>query len=91
MTETQRCTECGAELPADAPQGLCPQCLMKLAIDSASDGGSADAKGADEIRTVPTPPGGRFSPPEVEDLTPHFPQLEILELLGFGGMGAAGS
>lgn len=35
----------------------------------------------------PTPPGG-FVPPEIEQLATRFPQLEILELLGKGGMGA---
>ncbi len=31
---------------------------------------------------------GRFVPPKPEELASHFPQLEILELLGRGGMGA---
>jgi hypothetical protein len=31
---------------------------------------------------------GGFVPPEPQALAPHFPQLEILELLGHGGMGA---
>ena len=31
---------------------------------------------------------GGFVPPEPDALAPHFPQLEILELLGHGGMGA---
>ena len=87
MTESQHCRECGAELPPNAPQGLCPQCLMKLGMDSASDGDSKDTIVADEIPTAPTPPDGRFTPPGIEELAPHFPQLEILELLGFGGMG----
>jgi predicted Ser/Thr protein kinase len=30
----------------------------------------------------------RFVPPSVEEIAPHFPQLEILSLLGRGGMGA---
>jgi hypothetical protein len=38
--------------------------------------------------TQPTLPlGGYFPVPSIEDLAPHFPQLEILELLGRGGMG----
>jgi predicted Ser/Thr protein kinase len=32
--------------------------------------------------------GGRFTPPSPDELAPWFPQLEILELLGHGGMGA---
>ncbi len=29
-----------------------------------------------------------FTPPTIDELAPHFPQLELLELLGRGGMGA---
>lgn len=29
------------------------------------------------------------SPPNVEELTPHFPDLEILDAIGAGGMGTA--
>jgi hypothetical protein len=34
MAEERHCSQCGAELPADAPQGLCPQCLMKPRLSS---------------------------------------------------------
>ena len=37
---------------------------------------------------VTTPQPGAFAPPPPESLAPHFPQLEISELLGHGGMGA---
>jgi len=31
--ETRRiCKECGADLPAGAPEGLCPKCLLKAGI-----------------------------------------------------------
>ena len=28
MNATNVCPECGAEVPTDAPLGLCPRCLM---------------------------------------------------------------
>ena len=28
-----RCPTCGAELPADAPRGLCPRCLLREGLD----------------------------------------------------------
>jgi tRNA A-37 threonylcarbamoyl transferase component Bud32 len=31
--------------------------------------------------------GARSTPPSIEDVAPHFPQLEILEIIGQGGMG----
>ena len=32
MAQERQCSECGGRLAADAPQGLCPQCLMKLGL-----------------------------------------------------------
>ncbi len=68
------CPKCGVTLPADAPKGLCPRCLaaMNFATETVLTG--ADALAAQ-------PP---LSPAE---LAPHFPQLEIIECLGRGGMG----
>jgi len=88
MAEENHCPQCGAKLPADAPQGLCPQCLMKLGLTT---GAEPDKAGASEptsdVPTSAAPPAG-FVPPEPAELAKQFPQLEILELLGQGGMGA---
>jgi len=32
MADENRCPKCGARLPTDAPEGLCPKCLMKAVI-----------------------------------------------------------
>jgi len=73
--DTQRtCPSCGKALAADAPQGICPECLMKAGFGTASGsegGGNAS-----------------FVPPPVEAIARLFPQLEILGLIGRGGMGA---
>ena len=88
MAEERHCSECGGEVPADAPQGLCPQCLMKLGLPTGIEAGPAGAAG--NVPTSPPPDGGPpgFTPPEPAELAKQFPQLEILELLGHGGMGA---
>jgi serine/threonine protein kinase len=80
MTESHRCPQCGAELPPDAPAGVCPQCILGLAAASEPQDVAA--------ATSPYRPGARFAPPAPADLARHFPQLEIFELLGQGGMGA---
>ena len=83
MTETRRCPQCGAEFPASAPAGLCPSCLLQAGFASES------ASGTSLPPTQVTPPAtSGFVPPTPEELAPLFPQLEILELLGKGGMGA---
>src|SRR5262249_42154235 len=72
------CPDCGAELAADAPEGLCPRCLLGSALAGVLLG---------ERPGGTTPPPG-FTAPAVDDLAPHFPQLELLGLVGQGGMGA---
>ncbi len=37
MTDRNSCPHCGAELPADAPRGLCPQCLIKTGLEDDID------------------------------------------------------
>lgn len=88
MAEENRCPQCGAELPASAPQGMCPQCIMKLGFPSgvAADGADATA-GRGDVPTGATSPAG-FVAPQPAELAGQFPQLEILEFLGQGGMGA---
>ena len=83
MSEPRRCPQCDAEIPANSPIGLCPRCLLKAGTDSQSAAGSAEPG-----PTKLTPPVSGFVPPTVAELAPLFPQLEILELLGKGGMGA---
>lgn len=67
------CPRCGAPLPPDAPQGLCPRCIGAFDFNEETVG--------------PEPPAAPKPPPSPEDIAPHFPQLEILECLGRGGMG----
>ena len=38
FASTERCPACGAELPAAAPQGLCPRCLL-LGVAAPTDPG----------------------------------------------------
>jgi tRNA A-37 threonylcarbamoyl transferase component Bud32 len=85
MVDTRRCPNCETELSADAPAGLCPKCLLQAGLASA--GGSEPERLAATESHGGTPSPG-FLPPLPSELAPRFPQLEILELLGQGGMGA---
>jgi len=75
MSTAKTCSGCGKVLPADAPQGICPECLMKAGFETETAVVTPSAKG----------PG--FDPPLPADLGRHFPQLDILEMIGIGGMG----
>lgn len=73
MSESKTCGRCGATLSEDTTGGLCPRCLMAMNFDS---------------RTMPegeAPP--QVAPLSPEEMREHFPQFEILECLGRGGMG----
>ena len=84
MIETKTCPKCGAELPMNAPQGICPKCLMRAGLEIAER--LHQPASGDGIAATTTQ--GRFVPPEPNTLAPHFPDLEVRELLGHGGMGA---
>lgn len=85
MTDGLNCPKCRAELPSNAPAGMCPRCLMEAALAGSSD---EDQARADSPYAKTTPQPRNFLPPESGTLAKHFPHLEILELLGQGGMGA---
>jgi predicted Ser/Thr protein kinase/ribosomal protein L7/L12 len=70
-------------LPEDAPEGLCPQCLARVALgtEPAAPGATININPLAEAA-----PGTRV-PPDVAQLAAQFPQMEIIELLGMGGMG----
>jgi len=72
ISEPKRCPKCGGPIPPEAPQGLCPKCLLQQACVHTEAGKGESAKSA---------------PPTHEQLAAAFPQLEILELIGQGGMG----
>jgi serine/threonine protein kinase/biopolymer transport protein ExbD len=63
---TKICPVCHSPIPAHAPGGLCPACLLRDAEDPPAHG-----------RTIPA----------IEEIAAAFPHLEILGLLGHGGMG----
>jgi hypothetical protein len=67
-------------LSADVPEGLCPECLFQQALT----GPWATPTGEEASRS----PAPFFVPPGPAELAPHFPQLEMLRLVGQGGMGA---
>jgi predicted Ser/Thr protein kinase len=84
MSEARFCPECGTAIPAGSPAGLCPRCLLQAGLESQSAGGPRPQT------TQSSPPASfpGFVPPTTDELAARFPQLDILELIGQGGMGA---
>lgn len=81
MAELIRCPRCSAEVPHDAPQGLCPKCILEAAFQTDSVLDTASAASSDPS------PATTCVPPTPAELTHRFPDLEVLELIGHGGMG----
>src|SRR5579862_1286531 len=75
MAVEKVCPHCGKALPTSALGGICPECMLKAGLMHTETG---DAP-ADE---------NKIAPPKPEEIAPLFPQLELIECLGRGGMGA---
>ena len=66
-------SHCGTALTGETAGGLCPRCLLEMNFAS---------------RTMPGgEPSPQVPPPSPEEMAERFPQFEILECLGRGGMG----
>jgi serine/threonine protein kinase len=46
MDRKKQCPQCGGVLPADAPEGLCPRCVLRLAAGADTDAGVASSASA---------------------------------------------
>jgi serine/threonine protein kinase len=70
--QLRSCPNCGATIPEDSPQGLCPTCLLKVVAATTCSASRS---------------GRRPDAPSIEALQSAFPHLDILEFVGQGGMG----
>ncbi len=73
MDANRICPSCQKPLPPDVPLGLCPECLLKAGFNTGTGSGSENTG---------------FIPPTVEQIAKLFPQLEVIDFIGHGGMGA---
>lgn len=82
MSAQTVCRNCGGGLGKNALADLCPKCLLKLGLAAVlREEGEVEA-------TASSPAAAQFTPPTPAQLAGVFPQVEILELIGSGGMGA---
>ena len=84
MTGNRRCGHCGSELVAGpSAEELCARCLLEAGLTSSTE--SSDSRRETSPGSTPSADPGPLASAQLSQL---FPQLEILKLLGRGGMGA---
>jgi len=77
MENLRLCKQCQTPLSADAPGNLCLKCLRQLALGET----------VGDPAPPPNRPGVDNAPASPAEMAQYFPQLEISEVLGQGGMG----
>lgn len=82
MNAARFCPQCGTALLSTNASGICPRCAFQVAMQAEGPGNVHS--------TFQAGIGGHghFVPPKPDQLAQQFPQLEILDLIGQGGMGA---
>lgn len=88
MEAQRKCRQCGKGLPADAPGGLCPECLLKLGLASESQE-PPNPGGEIDFATAPYHhDAGRGNENDVTLVAgQQFGGYRIVGRLGSGGMG----
>ena len=94
MNTMQHCPGCGATLPADAPAGLCPVCLLKTEPAATSPDEGTSGGPAPTITVKPLPQRASAEPASTLTISPaafervhYFGDYELLEEIARGGMG----
>ena len=78
MADDKTCPHCGKPVPPTALGGICPECMLKAGLATQTEGPGGPAR---------MEPRSFIRHPRLAEIATLFPQLEILECLGRGGMG----
>jgi eukaryotic-like serine/threonine-protein kinase len=82
MPVTSTCPTCGTALPSDAPKGFCPRCLYRLGFGLELEDGSRRTEDRGQVTA-----GASLIPNRKSEIVKPFGDYELLEEIGYGGMG----
>jgi TolB-like protein/predicted Ser/Thr protein kinase/Flp pilus assembly protein TadD len=78
------CPRCGAEIPADAPEGGCPGCFYEAALNALA---SESVTGVDDSGSLDKPARGSTRSERLAKVLGELGDYELLEEVGRGGQG----
>lgn len=89
MSESRRCPECGGEIPAHSPQGLCPKCALSGALESPSNASPSSPSGTGDSAPTISQEAIIAQVPRrgAEALGSRIGPYKLLQQIGEGGMG----
>ena len=81
------CTQCGAAITSDSPEGLCARCLLAAAAGASSDVATPSSS-VETMASNGAAAGVVFIDiANAAEVARRLPQFEIIEMFGRGGMG----
>src|SRR5438128_8275186 len=91
ISATRLCPKCGSEIPADAPEGGCPGCLLETGLGllpdapvaAGDDGGSAEDLQTNDTNAAPH----RKKAERLVEMLGELGDYELQEEVGRGGQG----